>query len=139
VTEELRHHCRRCRIKLTAPVSNPLDAFCTRGCFRIHFQYKCLICERKKSGKGLACNHPKCRSELASKKRYSTRGKYVEKGIVAHDSGRRRDASKTSNSIALASPLIGPFDPPVNVIGGYRFALAPNLPPAVRAEILRYR
>lgn len=145
MSEELRHHCRRCRIKLQAPVSNPLDAFCCRGFFRINFQSKCLICERKKSSRGLACNHPKCRAELASKKRYSTRGKYLEKGVLAHDSGQRRDASGTPIKIGVCKAsqgasrpvLIGPFELPVNIIGGHRWDGAPKLPPELRAEILR--
>jgi hypothetical protein len=92
MSAELRHHCRRCRIKLSAPVGNPLDAFCCRGCFRIHFQAICLICERKKSGRGMACNQPGCRAEYAAKRRYTTRGKYLERGVGGHGSGGRQDA-----------------------------------------------
>jgi hypothetical protein len=35
VVEKVRHYCRnpRCRSKLAAPVSNPREAFCTRGCY----------------------------------------------------------------------------------------------------------
>jgi hypothetical protein len=92
--EALRHQCRRCREKLKTPVSNSLEAFCCKGCFRYYFAKKCLICEREKAGKGVACNHPKCRAELASKKRYGTRGKYVEKRIPGPSTTQRRDASK---------------------------------------------
>ncbi|MGY3277468.1 hypothetical protein ACVJ5M_005065 [Bradyrhizobium sp. S3.7.6] len=69
-----KHHCRRCRVKLSAPASNPLNAFCTKGCARIHYVAKCVICEGRKSGRGLACSHPRCRSELAAKKRHQVLG-----------------------------------------------------------------
>jgi hypothetical protein len=74
---EARTRCRRCRAKLEAPTENPLNAFCCKGCVRLHYQAKCVICEGRKSGRGLACNHPKCRSELAAKKRYETMGRLL--------------------------------------------------------------
>ena len=45
--EELRHYCRnpRCRTKLAAPVSNPRDAFCCRGCFDSFYLHRCAVCE----------------------------------------------------------------------------------------------
>jgi hypothetical protein len=78
MSSELRHHCRRCRTKLAQPVSNPLSAFCCKGCFRITYTSRCIVCDGTKSGKGLACTRPKCKTELASMKRFGTRGKYVE-------------------------------------------------------------
>jgi hypothetical protein len=108
MSEELRHHCRRCRIKLSAPVGNPLDAFCCRGCFRLHFDGKCLICDGKKSGKGMACSLPKCRAEYAAKRRYSTRGKYLETGVWGHGSGERQDALPEPIKIGVCGADKGP-------------------------------
>jgi hypothetical protein len=71
---EARYTCRRCRAKLAAPAWNPLSAFCCKGCVRLHYRAKCVICEGRKSGKGLACNHPRCQSELAAKKRHDALG-----------------------------------------------------------------
>jgi hypothetical protein len=131
MSEELRHQCRRCRIKLSAPVSNPLDAFCCRGCFRYYFQSKCLICERQKSGGGLACNHPKCRTELAAKRRYSTRGKYVETGIVAPSSAPHRDgsANPTKQALCEADKGVGTWRQiagPVITMAELRLATVPD-------------
>lgn len=130
MSEDLRHHCRRCRAKLTAPVSNPLEGFCCRGCFGYFYKGKCIICEGTKSGRGLACTRPKCQTELRAKKRYGTMGRLL-------GGTRVKLAPKTSNSIALAtaaprpSPVIFDQDtPPLNLIGGYRFPDAP----AIRAN-----
>ena len=79
-SEELRHHCRRCKVKLATPVSNPLEAFCTKGCFRYFYKSKCILCDGTKSRTGLTCTRPACQSELRSKRRYGTLGKYAQKG-----------------------------------------------------------
>ncbi len=66
--EELRHYCRnpRCRSKLRAPVSNPREAFCTRGCYNRFYLHRCLVCEgsieQPKRGRRLICRKAKCRS-----------------------------------------------------------------------------
>src|SRR5262249_161063 len=46
--DEVRQRCRnsRCRSKLPASVSNPREAFCTRGCHNSFYRHRCLICER---------------------------------------------------------------------------------------------
>ena len=144
--EELRHHCRRCRVKLPAPVSHPLDSFCTKGCFGYFFKAKCILCEGTKSVAGLACTRPKCQSGLRSKRRYGVLGKYAKRGSAFRDTGRGKSLSGNPIKIDLSegdrgavSPaaLIGPADFPVNIIGGHRFEGAPKLPLEVRAEILR--
>jgi hypothetical protein len=45
--EDLRHYCRnpKCRTRLPEPVSNPREAFCTRGCCSSFYLHRCLICE----------------------------------------------------------------------------------------------
>ncbi len=70
--DEVRRYCRnpRCRSKLPAPVSNPREAFCTRGCHNSFYRHRCLICERPieqpKRGRRLICRKPKCRRALRS-------------------------------------------------------------------------
>jgi hypothetical protein len=66
--DEVRHYCRnpRCRSKLPAPVRNPREAFCTRGCYDSFYLHHCLICERPikqpKRGKRVICKKATCRS-----------------------------------------------------------------------------
>jgi hypothetical protein len=60
-----RHYCRnpRCRSKLKAPVANPRQAFCTRGCFRSFFHRRCIVCEReieRKTEHQRCCERRKC-------------------------------------------------------------------------------
>jgi hypothetical protein len=45
---ETRHYCRnpRCRSKLPAPVANPREAYCVRGCFNSFYLHRCIVCER---------------------------------------------------------------------------------------------
>ena len=47
VETAMRSMCRnpRCRSKLPSPVSNPRDAFCTRGCHMAFYRKRCLVCE----------------------------------------------------------------------------------------------
>jgi hypothetical protein len=65
----LRHRCRnpRCRSKLPAPVSNPREAFCTRGCHSSFYRHRCLICEEpmeRKTERQLVCGKRACRNAL---------------------------------------------------------------------------
>jgi hypothetical protein len=66
-TETLRHYCRnaRCRSKLPTPVSNPREAFCTRGCYNSFYLHRCLACagaiERKRADQKV-CRKAKCRN-----------------------------------------------------------------------------
>jgi hypothetical protein len=69
----LRHMCRnpRCRSKLAAPVSNPREAFCARGCHTSFYLHRCLVCEgqieQPKSGVRLLCKKAKCRNAWKAK------------------------------------------------------------------------
>jgi hypothetical protein len=68
-TQTLRHYCRnqRCRSKLPSPVSNPRDAFCTRGCHSSFYRKRCLICEcemQRKTEHQLICGKRRCRNAL---------------------------------------------------------------------------
>ena len=111
--QDERAQCRRCRARLTTPVSNPLDAFCCRGCHRIFYRAICVICEKPKSGTGAACSHPKCRAELAAKKRFGTTGRLLP-------TSRKKSGSKSDNSIALAaaSGAVEANQPTCRIIAG---------------------
>ena len=66
-TETLRHHCRnpRCRSKLPMPVSNPREAFCTKGCHSSFYLHCCLACEgplQRKREDQKVCRKAKCRN-----------------------------------------------------------------------------
>ena len=64
---DVRHRCRnpRCRSKLPAPVENPRNAFCVRGCFTSFYRHRCLVCEqefaRRRDDQHI-CNRRKCKS-----------------------------------------------------------------------------
>ena len=65
----LRKMCRnpRCGCKLPAPVSNPREAFCTRGCHSSFYRKRCLVCEEpmeRKTERQLVCGKRKCRNAL---------------------------------------------------------------------------
>ena len=66
---ELRHYCRNplCRSKLPAPVANPREAFCTRGCHSSFHLHRCLICEqpmKRRTGNQRICGKRRCRNAL---------------------------------------------------------------------------
>ena len=67
--EDLRHYCRnpRCRMKLPEPISNPREAFCTRGCHTQFYRKRCLVCEapmERKTEQQLICGKRRCRNGL---------------------------------------------------------------------------
>ena len=71
--EKLRHRCRnpRCRSKLTTPVANPREAFCTKGCRSSFYRKRCVICEGdmvRKTGNQLVCGKRRCRNALQAQK-----------------------------------------------------------------------
>jgi hypothetical protein len=80
----LRHRCRypRCRSKLPAPVSNPREAFCARGCHSSFYRHRCLICEEpmeRKTERQLVCGKRACRNALQTSE---SLGRYH--GIIRH-------------------------------------------------------
>jgi hypothetical protein len=109
-----RTTCRRCRAKLVAPASSALSAFCCKGCVRLHYRAKCVICEGRKSRKGLACNHPRCQSELAAKKRHDALG-------MVWGSGRAKLGS--ADPIKIGVPERAKGDRPCCIVTG---SLTPN-------------
>jgi hypothetical protein len=71
-TETLRHFCRnpRCRSKLLTPVSNPREAFCTKGCHSSFYRKRCLICEEpmeRRNENQLICGKRRCRNALQAR------------------------------------------------------------------------
>jgi hypothetical protein len=44
---ELRHFCRHCRSKLSAPTGNHREAFDSPGCFKSFYLHRCVVCERE--------------------------------------------------------------------------------------------
>jgi hypothetical protein len=68
-TDTGRHYCRnpKCRSKLPVPVSNPREAFCTRGCHNSFYRKRCLVCEaamERRTERQLVCGKRKCRNAL---------------------------------------------------------------------------
>jgi hypothetical protein len=77
--ETLRHRCRnpRCRMKLKAPVENPHDAFCTRGCYTSFHRKRCVVCEapmERKTEQQLVCGKRRCRNALQARQ---SQGRYL--------------------------------------------------------------
>jgi hypothetical protein len=63
----LRHRCRnpRCGGKLKIPTPNKRDAFCCRGCFKVFYRQRCLVCEQpftRKNERQRICRRAKCQS-----------------------------------------------------------------------------
>jgi hypothetical protein len=75
MSSELWHSCRRCRAKLSEPVSNQRSAFCCKGCYRLWYAAHCMACEGPKTGR----HGKECARELASIKRHGIMGKFAQK------------------------------------------------------------
>jgi hypothetical protein len=85
---------RKCRTKLKKPVSNPREAFCSRGCHTSFYLNRCLVCEeplqrRNKTQK--VCRKSRCRNAWRGE---AGSGRYSPSTGVG-------SASKTPNSIGL--------------------------------------
>jgi hypothetical protein len=126
--EEVRHYCRnpRCRSKLSAPVRNPRDAFCTRGCYNSFFLHRCLVCEGRieqpKRGKRLICKKAKCRSAF---RHYSCFGRY-------HASSAAKLISKEADLAGVKEPL--KLDRPRRILAGPELSAAALHCAAVRGD-----
>ena len=136
-----RHYCRNthCRSKLREPVENEHHAFCTPGCHTSFYRSRCLVCEdqmrRKSDRQRFGSGHRTCQSEyrrfphvyeLPPRSGYQG-SQNARRGVgSAHFTGL-----KTRLSGDRGSYLIGPHDYPINVIGGYKFPLAPPCPDGV--------
>ena len=101
--EQLRHYCRnpRCRSKLSTPVENLREAFCTRGCHTQFYRRRCVACEqpmeRKRESQQL-CGRRKCKNQFAALKAHFSLGRY-------HPSSSALDASGNPIKTGIFSPL----------------------------------
>ena len=92
--QKLRHFCgnARCRTKLQVPVSNPREAFCSRGCHARSFRTRCRVCEgpieQPAHGTRLICNKAKCKNAWRAGLGF---GRY-------HDSNRAKPPSEVPAS-----------------------------------------
>lgn len=153
MTAPLRHHCRRCRLKLAEPVENPRSAFCCQGCYRQHYEKRCLVCDKPKLGRRQV--HSLCRAEFRALLTHKRLGRYhpsgrvqvasaapIKIGVSGHDKrgrGWRQIAGApispdelhwaTLGAQRLVQPtaLIKRTGPPINLIGGYKFPGAPMI------------
>ena len=83
--QEFRHYCRnpKCSMKLPKPVESERDAFCTKGCYRQFYRFRCLICEEpmeRKTETQLICGKRRCRNAL-EKHEPSRRGRIASPPI----------------------------------------------------------
>jgi len=70
-TEASRKRCRNkhCRMNLPTPVTNPREAFCSKGCYGSFYLRRCLVCEdpiERTTGNRKICKKSKCRNALAA-------------------------------------------------------------------------
>jgi hypothetical protein len=166
--QQERFYCRnpRCRSKLPAPVANPRDAFCARGCHASFYLRRCLVCEgpiTRKRGDQKLCRKAKCHSAWRARSGF---GRYAplsaaksapktpdfidSKQALEPDrpwriiAGPELTASafhcatvgqwREANTHAQAPALIKRGDPPINIVGGYKFPNAPVIDRNVKAR-----
>jgi hypothetical protein len=99
-----RHYCRnpKCRSKLAAPVSNPREAFCARGCHTSFYRHRCIACEKpmeRKTESRQLCGRPKCNSQFRALKAGFLLGRY-------HSSSPASNASRNPINTGTFSSLI---------------------------------
>ncbi|MGY3608350.1 MULTISPECIES: hypothetical protein [unclassified Bradyrhizobium] len=121
---EARTYCRRCRAKLAEPTENMRSSFCCRGCYRMFFAARCLVCEgtmKRNAGNQVVCSRPVCRTEFQSLKRHGVLGSFAgpktaqvgrgsaqhrsASGITENTEGRERVESDRPCRIAAGSAL----------------------------------
>ena len=114
----LRHRCRnpRCHSKLPEPVSNPREAFCTRGCYSQFYRKRCLVCEKAieqpSRGTRLICEKAKCRNAWRASVGF---GRYL--------------ASSSAESTQEVPENIGSAKPPAGLApSAFHCATAPDGP-----------
>jgi hypothetical protein len=116
MSETARHHCRRCRSKLSAAVENPRDAFCCRGCHRLFFAKRCLVCEKKMErtvGHQKLCRSIACRRGYRDIVAHGIEGKFGAKPQCKSDGG-----SPSANPIEIGVRGSEKTDRPLRVIAG---------------------
>jgi hypothetical protein len=120
--------CRnpKCRSKLPAPVSNPREAFCTKGCHSSFYRHRCLICERemeRTQENQVICGRRKCRNALQGHQ--VNLGRFHRKTAKpAHDPQIVEQSLKTLGKSGIK--CAHKDDPPWHIIAG--LALTPDQP-----------
>jgi len=130
----VKSYCRnpRCRSKLSAPVTNPRDAFCHSGLSCQLLSEACRVCEEPIEQGGrrprLICRKSKCRNAWEGD---FPGGRY-------HPTSGRENSSKTPDSID-SKPALKPDRacPPIYIVGGYRWPNAPAPNRELLATVLR--
>jgi hypothetical protein len=107
-----RIRCRRCGATLTRSTLNDRSAFCCRGCYRIFYSKRCLVCEEPKEGNRILCGRRECRLQFNGFKRHQVLGRYYTPQGGGYAS---------ANPIKQGVCVVGPKDVPINLVGGYRF------------------
>ena len=126
---EVRTYCRRCRVKLGEPTENQRSAFCCRGCYRLFYAGRCLVCEglmKRNAGHQLVCSRPACKIEFRTLKRHGVLGGfYGPKTSIGHlPTGRVGMAS--ADPIKQGVYEAGKTDRPCRIVAG---------PPLTRVQI----
>ena len=88
---------RKCRTKLKPAVSNPREAFCSRGCHTSFYLRRCLVCEgslQRRNKTQRVCRKARCRNAWRAKAGF---GRYSPCTAVS-------SAPKTLNSIGSKWP-----------------------------------
>jgi hypothetical protein len=135
---EMRHYCRHklCRSKLLNPTSNSREAFCTPGWHGSFYRHRCIDCEgplaRKREDQKV-CRKSKCRSAWKARHGF---GRYVaSKNANLASETRIKRASKPHG--LGHRPLVGPNEPPMNILGSYRWPGAAPVEPELLRKVIR--
>lgn len=126
---KMRVKCRRCEAKLDQPTSNDRSAFCCRGCFRMFYDKRCLVCEapmERKSAKQMICGKRKCRNRLGAMKGYHGMGKFIDSPRVAAD-GITESANPIKQGVFYAAKWKIVAGPPLSATA-FRCATVPDGP-----------
>jgi hypothetical protein len=155
-----------CGCKLPEPVDNEHHAFCTPACHRAFYRLRCVVCEKalpKGPANRKTCKSAKCRSEY---RRFphvyhfaANVQRPLETSIKSGSETRLVAGQASATALPLASLPLDPATaarvardnakatenpkalfqrhaPPLNLIGGHRFADTPKLKPDLRQTIV---
>ena len=144
----------RCKAWLKEPAENPRNAFCCASCEAGFYRTHCRVCEKeltKQNSRRELCGRRQCRNRFrsfrsqffsvwypsaigASKPEKSSTKSTLKTWIKsdpgfaighAYDREVLRENFRTNAKFWNAAALIGPNDPPVNILGGFKFPNAP--------------
>jgi hypothetical protein len=133
VTRRLR--CRECKTKLPSPTANDNHAFCCKGDYAAFYRHRCVVCERG-NVRRLLCHRLECRSAYrANRPKFTFPGQ--DSGSVNSRSSNADGMGIKNGSNAARGTLIGPHDPPINILGGYRWPGAARIDSKTMSKITR--